>query len=97
MGDRIERVIRAVQELLHDLSVGAREERVVRYLVTELHKGRSFDEVLRDPYMVSNTDAEDRVRFMENPDTLRQIEETMAAEFGDYRKALDGRSREQGA
>lgn len=86
-----------MQELLHDLSVGAREERVVRYLVTELHKGRSFDEVLHDRYMVSNTDDEDRARFMENPDTLREIEETMEAEFGDYRKALPERSREPGA
>jgi hypothetical protein len=30
---------------------------------------------------------------LENPDTLVQIEEKMAAEFGDYRKELDTRSR----
>jgi hypothetical protein len=93
MGERIERTIRALQELFHDLSVGAREERVVRYLVTELHKGRHFDDILADPYMTSNTDAQDRAKLLENPDTLVQIEGKMAAEFGDYRKELDTRSR----
>lgn len=93
MGERIERTVRALQELFHDLSVGAREERVVRYLVTELHKGRHFDDVLADPYMVSNTDAQDRAKLLENPDTLAQIEGKMAAEFGDFRKGLDTRSR----
>jgi len=93
MGERIERTVRTLQELFHDLSVGAREERVVRYLVTELHKGRHFDDILTDPYMISNTDAQDRAKLLENPETLMQIEETMATEFGDYRKELDTRSR----
>lgn len=93
MGERIERTVRALQELFHNLSVGAREERVVRYLVTELHKGRNFDDILTDPYMVSNTDAQDRAKLLENPETLVQIEETMTSEFGDYRKELDARSR----
>ena len=93
MGERIERTVRALQELFHDLSVGAREERVVRYLVTELHKGRHFDDILADPYIISNTDAQDRAKLLEKPETLMQIEEKMAAEFGDYRKELDTRSR----
>jgi len=93
MGERIERTVRAVQELFHGLSVGARSERVVRYLVTELHKGRHFDDILADPYMISNTDAQDRAKLLENPDTLAQIEEKMAAEFGDFRKEFDTRSR----
>ena len=93
MGERIERTVRALQELFHDLSVGAREERVVRYLVTELHKGRHFDDILADPYMMSNTDAQDRAKLLESPDTLVEIEGKMAAEFGDFRKELDTRSR----
>jgi len=93
MGERIERTVRALQELFHDLSVGAREERVVRYLVTELHKGRHFDDILADPYIISNTDEHDRAKLLENPETLEQIEEKMASEFGDYRKELDPRSR----
>lgn len=93
MGERIERTVRALQELFHDLSVGAREERVVRYLVTELHKGRHFDDILGDPYMISNTDSQDRAKLLESPDTLAQIDAKMAAEFGDFRRELDARSR----
>lgn len=88
MGERIERVVRAVQQLLKDLSVHVREERVVNYLVTELHKGRSFDEILADPYVVNNTDAEDCARLLENPEALRQIEDKIAEEFSDYRRMI---------
>ncbi len=88
MGERIERVVRAVQQLLKDLSVHVREERVVNYLVTELHKGRSFDEILADPYVVNNTDAEDRARLLENPEALRQIEDKIAEEFSEYRRMI---------
>jgi len=88
MGERIERVVRGVQELFRDLAVGAREERVVNYLVTELHKGRNFDDILADPYIVNNTDAEDRARLLENPEALRQIEDKMAEEFSDYVRVI---------
>jgi hypothetical protein len=88
MGERIERVVRGVQELFKDLAVGAREERVVNYLVTELHKGRNFDDILSDPYIVNNTDAEDRARLLENPEALRQIEDKMAEEFSDYQRVI---------
>ena len=50
MGERIERIVRASGTLFQDQSVGVTDERVVRYLVTELHKGRHFDDILADPY-----------------------------------------------
>ncbi|MCZ7662015.1 MAG: hypothetical protein M5U22_03240 [Thermoleophilia bacterium] len=93
MGERIDRVVRGVQALFQDLSEGVREERVVRYLVTELQKGRDFDDVLNDPYVRNNTDADDRARLLENPETIRKIEDEIAAEFEDYRRltGLPGR------
>lgn len=89
MGERIDRVVAGVQELFHDLSVGAREERVVRYIVTELQKGRRFDDVLADPYVVNNTDEDDRARILETPEALRGIEDHLEAEFEDYRRQMD--------
>lgn len=89
MGERIDRVVAGVQELFHDLSVGAREERVLRYIVTELHAGRRFDEVMADPYVVNHTDEDDRARILETPEALRGIEDRLASEFEDYRRQVD--------
>ncbi len=88
MGERIDRIVAGVQELFHDLSVGAREKRVMRYVVTELHKGRSFDDLMADPYVVNHTTEEDRARLLESPDNLREIEDRIAAEFDDYRRQI---------
>ncbi len=89
MGDRIDRVVAGVQELFHDLSVGAREERVLRYIVTELHTGRRFDEVMADPYVVNHTHEDERAHMLETPDVLHGIEDHLAAEFEDYRRQVD--------
>ena len=92
MGDRIERIVAGVRELFQDLSVDTREERVMRYIVTELHQGRPFDELMGDPYVVNNTSAEDRARILETPETLREIENHIAAEFTDYSRQVSGSS-----
>ena len=88
MGDRIDRIVAGVRDLFHDLSVDAREERVMRYIVTELHGGRLFDELMADPYVVNNTTPEDRARILESPETLHEIENRIAAEFDDYRRQV---------
>lgn len=89
MADWVDRVVGGVQDFFQDMSVNVREERVLRYIITELHKGRAFDSIMEDPYVMNNTKSEDRVRIMENPETLRGIEEMIAAEFGEYRKASE--------
>jgi hypothetical protein len=84
MGDRIERVVAAIKKLFADLGMDVREERVIRYLVEELRKGRAFDDVMQDPYVINNTREGDRERLVENPLTLKSIEEEIATEFRDY-------------
>ena len=73
-----------------------RDERVVRYLVDQLRNGRHFDEIMRDPYVVNNTAATDRAHLLENPELLRDIEDCIVAEFGDYQRQLSGSDRPQG-
>jgi hypothetical protein len=84
MGERILRVVAGIKKLFADLGVDVREERVIRYMVDELRKGRAFDDVMQDPYVVNNTREGDRDRLVENPLTLRSIEEEIATEFRDY-------------
>ncbi|GAB4241996.1 MAG: hypothetical protein Kow00129_00160 [Thermoleophilia bacterium] len=77
MGERIERIVNGIRELFEDLSVDIREERVLRYIGAEIHKGRDFDDVIEDPYVRNNMDSADRARLLENPETLRMIEEQL--------------------
>lgn len=89
MVDWVDKVVDGVQNFFQDMSVNVREERVLRYIITELHKGRDFDSIMEDPYVINNTKSEDRVRLMENPETLRGIEEMIEAEFGAYRRSVE--------
>ena len=93
MGDRVDRVVAGVQRLFETLSTHVRDERIVRYLVDQLRNGRHFDEILRDPYVVNNTAETDRAHLLENPEVLRDIEDCIVAEFGDYKRQLSGSDR----
>ncbi len=77
MGDLIERMIRAIHQLFEEFGVHVREDRVLRYVAGELDKGRRFDEILADPYVVNNTDEQGRNRLLEKPETLRAVEEQL--------------------
>lgn len=88
MGDRIDRVVVGVQHLFEALSTHVRDDRVVRYLIDQLRKGRDFDEILHDPYVVNNSTTTDRAHLLENPEILRDIEDCIVAEFGDYKRQL---------
>jgi len=96
MGDRIDRVVAGVQRLFEALSTHVRDERIVRYLVDQLRNGRHFDEILRDPYVVNNTAETDRAHLLENSEVLRDIEDCIVAEFGDYKRQLSRSDRAQG-
>jgi hypothetical protein len=94
MVDWVDRVVGGVQDFFQDMSVNVREERVLRYIITELHKGRDFDNIMSDPYVVNNTKTEDRVRMMENPETLRGIEAMIEKEFSDFRESVEAEGKD---
>lgn len=94
MVDWVDRVVGGVQDFFQDMSVNVREERVLRYIITELHKGRDFDSIMADPYVINNTKSEDRVRLMENPETLRGIEEMIEKEFSGFRQSTEVKEKD---
>jgi hypothetical protein len=89
MGETTERVVGAIRRLFESLSVNITEERVVRYMLDEIRKGRAFDSVLADPYVVNHSRDADRARLLENPQILRSIEDELESEFEDYRRATE--------
>lgn len=70
-----------VKALLDELANDEAEQRVVEYVIREVHNGRRFTEVLEDPY-VRNRLSEERVRHvMENPEVVNALEEEITSSF----------------
>lgn len=62
------------------------EERLVNYLVREIHRGRKLEEVMRDPYITNRLD-EDRIhQLLNNPEVIQAVEQEVAKAFetGDF-------------
>jgi hypothetical protein len=85
VGDRLDKAVQGVRSLFEDLNVDVREERLIKFILNELQKGRSFDEVMADPYVVNRTNEEDRAHMLENPAILEGIEDQLAGELFFYK------------
>lgn len=70
-----------IHEFLNELAVDAVEERVVEYVIREVHTGRRLSDALADPY-VKNRLNEDRLnKIMETPEVVIALEEQIAQSF----------------
>jgi hypothetical protein len=64
-----------------------REQYVERYVLREHGKGRSFAEILDDPYVRAWSTAEERARLVERPNVVAALGENALA---DLRAAVAG-------
>lgn len=70
-----------LQEFMNDLATDAVEERVVEYVVREVHNGRRLSEALRDPYVKNRLSDEKLAQVLENPEIISALEEQIASSF----------------
>lgn len=84
MADEVEPVVSGIQKRFRDLSVDVREERVIRYIVNQLRKGRRVDEIMSDTYITNHTSEVQRAQILENPAVIRAIEEEIRRQFETY-------------
>lgn len=82
MPERISRVVNAIQNLFQDMGVEVAEERVLQFIVQEIHAGKSLDEAMHEPYVENNTTPEWRREVLERPEIIRAVEEEMEKAFG---------------
>lgn len=74
-------VAEKIHEFLNELAVDAVEERVVEYVIREVHAGRKLTDALADPY-VKNRLSEDRLtKVLETPEVVTALEEQIAQSF----------------
>jgi hypothetical protein len=57
------------------------EERVVEYVIRELHNGRSLTDVLNDPYVRNRLSDEKVNAVLENPEVVEAFEQEIVAAF----------------
>lgn len=76
-----DRVVPAIERLLEDLGVDIVEERVLRFVVQEIHDGRSLEEALAEPYVLNNTTDVWRREILERPEVVKAVEEEIEKSF----------------
>lgn len=73
-----------LQTRLHDLSSNVRDDRLLRYISTQLHEGRHLDEIMTDSYITSHTDEARRAQLLMNPTVIKALEDEIKKQFFDY-------------
>jgi hypothetical protein len=81
MTDSLEPRERRVEGRFHDLSADVREERLVRYITSQVKQGRHVNEIIEDPYVVDHFDEYARNRILEHPTVIKSIEESIRRQF----------------
>jgi hypothetical protein len=80
--ERIAKIVRAIQRLMEDMGIGVVEERVVQFIVQEIHAGKTLEEALQEPYVKNNTTPDWRREILERPEIVKAVEEEMEKVFG---------------
>jgi len=75
--ERIAKMVRSIQRLFEDMGVDVVEERMIRFIVQEIHNGKSLKEAMDEPYVQNNTSAEWRKEILERPELVRAVDEEM--------------------
>ena len=74
-------VAEKIQEFLNELAIDAVEERVVEYVIREVHNGRKLTEALNDPYVKNRLSEERLAHVLESPEVVTALEEQIAQSF----------------
>lgn len=82
MPERIARLVKAIQHLFEDMGIAVVGERITRFIVQEIHSGKTLEEALSEPYVMNNTTPEWRREILERPEIVRAVEEELEKAFG---------------
>lgn len=81
VAERYSGLVKAIESLFRDLGVDIVEERVTRFVLQEIHAGKSLEESLKEPYVINNTTPEWRRQVLEQPEIIKAVEEEIEKSF----------------
>lgn len=70
-----------IQTFLNELAIDVVEERVVEYVIREVHNGRRLTDALNDPYVKNRLSEERLAKVLETPEVVAALEEQIAQSF----------------
>lgn len=68
-----------IKDFFSDMATDVVEERVVEYIIREVHNGRRLMEVIEDPYVRNRLSDEKRAQVLENPEIVEALEQEIRA------------------
>lgn len=68
-----------IKQFFSDMATDVVEERVVEYVIREVHNGRRLMEVIDDPYVRNRLSEEKRAHVLENPEIVDALEQEIRA------------------
>ncbi len=71
----------AIQRYLEEMRLDVSEERVMNYIVREVHQGRKLSEVVNDPYVENRVDKDQLGRLLENKEVIEAVEDEIDKAF----------------
>jgi hypothetical protein len=70
-----------LKKFLEDLASDPVEERVVEYVIREVHNGRTLTEVIADPYVRNRLNDEKRESLLQNTEVIEALEQEIQTAF----------------
>ena len=70
-----------MKQFFADITSDPVEERVVEYVIREVHNGRRLMEVMDDPYVRNRLTDAKRAEVLENPEVIEALEEEIHSAF----------------
>ncbi len=74
----------AIKKVLDEASINVAEERVLHYIVRELHQGRNVNTILNDPYVRNRVNEAQLDKVLDDPEVLKAVEEELNKAFKDW-------------
>lgn len=79
-------LLSAIEAFFNEMGSDLVEQRVTRYILQQIHAGKSLDEALAEAYVVNNTTPEWRQRLLEHPEVEKAVADEVQRSFGTGRE-----------
>ncbi len=70
-----------IQKFLEEMKLDVTEERVINYIVREVHQGRKLSAVIQDQYVKNRVGEEELGRILENKEIIEAVEKELSQAF----------------